>query len=263
MKDKYALVTGASSGIGLEIVRLLAGRKYNLLLVSNEGEKLLILKNKFQAEFDIKVEVLDIDLARNEAAFEVFNYCEENNIDVEILVNNAGFYFFSEVAEADITKVEQKILLHVLTSSLLCTLFGKKMKDKRKGYIMNVSSFSAFKAFPGIAHYGGTKAYIKYFTRSLRTEMKPYGVNVTCLSPGAVLTNLYNISKQNIKTTKRLGFLLTPRRVARAGLRGLFSNKALIIPGFRTRFITFFTFLIPQFLIVALWKRFKDRITKK
>ena len=262
MKDKYALVTGASSGIGLEITMLLAERKYNLLLVSNEAEKLINLKNELESKVAVKVEVLDADLARNEAAIEVFRYCEDNNIDVEVLVNNAGFYFFSEVAEADIKKAEQKILLHVLTSSLLCTLFGKKMKDKRKGYIMNVSSFSAYKAFPGIAYYGGTKAYIKYFTRSLRTEMKPYSVNVSCLSPGATHTNLYNVSDKNIRLTKKLGVMLTAHRVARTGLKGLFSNKALIIPGFRTRLITYFTILIPQFLIVALWRRVKDRIIK-
>ena len=259
MKDKYALVTGASSGIGLEIATLLAERKYNLVLVSNESEDLFKLKNDIYSKYDVKVEALDINLARNEAADEIFNYCEENNIDVEVLVNNAGFFFFGEVAETDLKKAEQKILLHVLTSSLLCTLFAKKMKNTKNGYILSVSSISAYKAFPGIAFYGSTKAYLKYFTRSLRTEMKPYSVHVSCLCPGATLTNLYHPTVVNVGKAKKFGIMMSAGKVAQRGVKGLFSDKAIIIPGFSTRLMLFFTLLMPQFIIVRLWKKLKDR----
>ncbi len=259
MPEKFALVTGACSGIGLEMSWLLADRDYNLLLVSNEEERLLDLNKKISEQSQAIVKILHIDLAKNDAAEEVFKYCNENDIEVEVLINNAGFFFFGEVAEADIKKAGQKILLHILTSSLLCTLFGKKMKEEGKGYIMNVSSISAYKAFPGIAHYGSTKSFIKYFTRSLRTEMKAYGVNVSCLCPGATLTNLYDPNVINVEAGKKFGIMMSAKKVAKQGINGLFSNKALIMPGFITRLMMYSIILTPQFVIVRVWKRYRTK----
>lgn len=262
IKNTFALVTGASSGIGLEISRILAEHGYNIFMVSNQEEKLHKLKQELTGNYDISVEVLFTDLARNTAAQELYNHCEYRNIEVEVLINNAGFYFFSEVVEADITKAEKKILLHVLTFSQLCTLFGKEMKERRKGYIMNISSISAYKAFPGIAHYGATKCYIKYFTRSLRTELNEHNVNVSCLCPGATLTNLYDSNVINIKTAKKFGIMMSAKKVAKRGINRLFKNKGFTMPGFITRLTTFFTILAPQFVVVGLWKRHKSKWVK-
>src|SRR5690554_5846223 len=192
MSEKFALITGSSSGIGLEIAKLLAARGYSLVPVSNQEKELNQLKAELSAQYAVRVITLNIDLARSEAASEVFDFCKQHNLEVEVLVNNAGFLFFEQITDADIVKAQAKMHLHVMTSSLLCTLFGKEMRQRKRGFILNNSSIAAYKAFPGIGYYGASKSYIKSFTRSLRTELKFYGVHVTCLCPGATATNLYD-----------------------------------------------------------------------
>jgi len=257
MAEKYALVTGASSGIGLEIARQLALRKYALVLVSNEEEKLRQLKSEFELSYQTSIETLYIDLARNDSAKSVFNFCQQKNLEVEVLINNAGFFFFGEATSADVSKAERKILLHVLTTSLLCTYFGNEMKKRKRGFILNMSSISAYKDFPGIAYYGATKSYIKSFTRSLRTELNFYGVNVTCLCPGATETNLYDPNVINVALGKRLGIMMTAEKVARQGIEGLFKNKAVVIPGIITKLMLFLTLLTPQWAIYQIRKKSK------
>ena len=253
MVEKYALVTGGSSGIGLELAHQLAKRKYNLLLVSNQPDRLIELKFKLKEEYTVDVMTLEIDLARVTAANEVFDHCTTNHIDVEVLANNAGMFFFDQITEVDITKAEKKILLHVLTTSQLCTLFGNKMKKDKIGYILNVASMSAYRPFPGIAHYGATKSYLTYFTRCLRTELRPFGVQVSCLSPGATITNLFDTSDLNIDLGRKLGIFVTPQLVASKAIKGLFANKAVIIPGRMTRIQIVMAQLTPQFIIQLIW----------
>ncbi len=257
MPEKFALVTGGSSGIGLEIARLLAKRGYVLLLVSNEEEKLSQLRQELSAAYKTTVEILPINLARSEAAQEVFDFCRDKNFEVEVLVNNAGFFFFGQITDADIERAKSKIHLHVMTSSLLCSLFGSEMRKRGKGFILNNSSISAYKDFPGIGYYGATKSYIKSFTRSLRTELKFYGVHVTCLCPGATATNLYDPNVINVELGEKLGIMMSAEQVARLGVEGLFKNKAVVVPGLMTKAMLFFALLTPQWMIYEIRKRTK------
>ena len=257
MPETFALVTGGSSGIGLEIAKLLAARGYSLVLVSNQEEHLNQLKQELSAQYKVKVETLSINLARSEAASEVFNFCRQNNLEVEVLVNNAGFFFFGHITDADMVKAQAKIHLHIMTSSLLCTLFGNEMRKRRKGFILNNSSISAYKDFPGIGYYGATKSYIKSFTRSLRTELKFYGVHVTCLCPGATATNLYDPNMIDVELGKKLGIMMSAEKVARLGVQGLFNDKAVVIPGFMTKVMLFLALLTPQWVIYEIRKRTK------
>ncbi len=255
MADTFALITGGSSGIGLEIARLLALRGYALVLVSNEADKLLQLKPEFESKYKTGVIKLCMDLSQPNAAKEVFHFCQQEKMEVDVLVNNAGFFFFGEATDADIQRAEQKIQLHVLTTSLLCTLFGNEMKKRRHGYILNTSSIAGYKAFPGIAYYGATKAYIRSFTRSLRTELNYYAVNVTCLCPGATATNLYDPNVINVALGKKLGIMMSAEKVAKAGVAGLFKNKAVVIPGVLTKVLLFLSLITPQWLIYVIRKR--------
>jgi hypothetical protein len=257
MDEKFALITGASSGIGLEITQLLAARGYSILMVSNQEALLGDLKKTIAADHQVRVETLCIDLARAEAAMEVFNFCKAESIEVEVLVNNAGFFFFGEVAETDISRAQQMIQLHVLTSSTLCSLFGREMKQRRRGFILNVSSISAYKDFPGIAYYGATKSYISSFTRSLRHELRYHGVHVTCLSPGATATALYDPNVINVDLGTKLGIMISARYVAEKGVNGLFRDQALVIPGLTTRLMLYFAMLTPHWLIYEIRKRTK------
>lgn len=255
MPTTYALVTGGSSGIGLEIAKQLAARGYALLLVSNQQAELDQFKHELSGHYNVPVKTLYIDLARTQAAHEVFAFCQENELEIEVLVNNAGFFFFGQIIDADLAKAEAKILLHVLTSSLLCSLFGNEMRKRKKGYILNNSSISAFKDFPGIGYYGATKSYIKSFTRSLKTELKLYNIHVTCLCPGATLTNLYDPTVVDMELAQKLGIMMSAEKVARLGVRGLFKDKAIVVPGFMTRLMLFLALLTPQWVLYQIRKR--------
>ena len=257
MADTYALVTGASSGIGLAIARQLALRGYHLLLVSNEKERLEALCPALAKEYRVDVAMMATDLARKEAAQEVYDFCRDKGLEVEVLVNNAGFFFFGEAVEANTEKAGNMVLLHTVTSSLLCTLFGKDMKQRKKGYILNNASISGYTSFPGIAYYASTKAYIKLFTQSLRTELRVYGIQVTCLCPGATDTNLYDTKQFNMDLAKKLGIMLSAEKVAAAGVNGLFRNKAVVVPGLVTKVMLFFSLLTPQWVIYLIRKRAK------
>lgn len=257
MHENFALITGGSSGIGLEISKLLAARGYSLILVSNQEEQLNRFSQELSCQYKVKVETLSINLARNEAASEVFNFCQQKNLVVEVLVNNAGFFFFGQIIDVDIAMAQSKIHLHVMTCSLLCTLFGNEMKKRRKGFILNNSSIVAYKDFPGIGYYGATKSYIKSFTRILRTELKFYGIHVSCLCPGATATNLYDPNVIDIELGKKLGVMMSAEKVARLGVRGLFNDKAIVIPGYVTKLMLFLTLITPQWVIYEIRKRTK------
>lgn len=255
MNSTYALITGASSGIGLEISKILGAKGYNLILVSNQGKELVELANQLSDQHQIKTCFFECDLSKDGAAQEVFKFCID--FEVEVLINNAGFFFFGEAVEANHELAVKMLNLHVRTTSLMCTLFGKLMKNRKKGYILNTSSISAYKDFPGIAYYGSSKSYIKSFTRSLRTELKRYGIHVTCLLPGATATNLYDPNVVNVPKAKKLGIMLSAEKVARKGIKALFNNRSKVVPGLTTKLMNFFARATPHWLIYQITKHVK------
>lgn len=257
MAEKFALITGGSSGIGLEFAHLLGQRGYALLLVSNQAETLEQLRHDLTQRYTVRVEVYCLDLSYHWAAQDVFDHCQKQQFHIEILINNAGFFFFGQAVDADDHKAIDMMTLHMITTARLCSLFGRQMRERKQGYILNTSSISAYKAFPGISYYGSTKAFIKSFTRSLHTELKMYGVHVTCLSPGATATNLYDPNVIDVEMGKKFGIMMDARQVAQAGLNGLFKNKASVIPGFTTKAMLFLALLTPQWVIYQLRLRVK------
>jgi uncharacterized protein len=251
-KAGVALITGASSGIGYEYARILAGMGFGLVLVSNEAEKLEEIRHAFSAQFQVEVRVFCMDLALHSAAQELFELCKTHNMAVDILINNAGLFFFGEVVESDPEKALKMITLHVATTSLLCRYFGKEMKARRFGYILNMSSMSACMAYPGIAYYSASKRYIRSFSRALRTEMADYNVSVTAVCPGAVATNLFDRNVVDYKKAMRYGIMMRPEIVAQIALRAMFRRKAVSTPGFINRLITFLVRITPHGVILFI-----------
>jgi len=258
-----ALITGGSSGIGLAIAHELARLKYNLLLVSNQAAKLVESKAALEEQHGIKCLVLDLDLATTSAAEQVFDYCRMQQLQVEILVNNVGFLIMAEIADIEPALISKMIQLHLHTPTLLCRLFGAEMKARKSGHIMNVSSISAVMPYPIISLYGPTKTYLRYFTRALRTEMRPHGVNVTCLIPGATITDLYNLEQVNVARLKALGIFHTPAFVARKAVKGLLRCKAVVIPGLLNKITVRLMPLIPSFIIAGLNRKAGSSLLRK
>ena len=248
MKKPYALVTGASSGMGVEFARQLAKRGYNLLIVSNE-EKITDVAAEIKSK-EIDVIGLVLDLGQQSSARELYEYTRAHNIEIEVLVNNAGVYHDKDILDDSEGFTSLIMNLHMYTPAMLCYLFGQEMKARSKGYILNVCSVTSKMAAQRLGTYGGTKAFLSHFTRALHIELKPYGVYVTDVSPGAVDTGLYSISPALTKLGKCLGIIVSPETLARRGLRALFHGRAkTTIPTIFWKVLCFIILLIPTWLL--------------
>lgn len=252
---KYAVVTGASSGIGWHISIELAKKGYSLIAVSNQPQSLGILKAELEKDYQIEVLTIDCDLSKKNAAQAIFDFCKNDNLMVEVLVNNAGILAYGEVINLKKKKTKNILQLHMNTPVMLCRLFGKKMAKNYKGYILNISSISASMPYPTISLYGPTKSFLRQFTKALRTELKAANVNVTCLIPGPTATNLYDENKIDFPLPEVFGIVKKPEEVAKAGVTALFNNKAEKIPGIINKLIMVIVPIIPIFIIGIIYKK--------
>ena len=233
----YAIVTGASSGIGYAFAQALAKRGYNLLLVSNvpeiheAAEKIKSSISNLQSPISnlqspIEVVGLVLDLGQQSSARELYEYAHAHEMEVEVLVNNAGVYHDKDILDDSEGFTSLIMNLHMYTPAMLCYLFGQDMKQRRKGYILNVCSVTSKMAAQRLGTYGSTKAFLCNFTRALHIELRKYGVNVTDVSPGAVDTGLYSIPPFMTKLGKCLGIIVSPETLAKRGLWALFHGCA-------------------------------------
>ena len=250
-----ALVTGGCSGIGRAIAAELARRGFSLVLVSNQADALAATAAALRAEHGVDVETIVMDLARPEAAAELHARVRDGGKDVEVLVNNAGMFFFGEAADAAPERANRMLQLHVVTPSLLCTLFGRDMRARGRGHILMVSSISAWRDFPGISYYGSSKKYLRGFARALRSELGVYGVNVTCLAPGATATALYDPAVVNVDLARRLGVMMGADRVAAAGVQAMLAGRAECTPGFLNRAMAVLAAATPQPVVDLVRRR--------
>lgn len=243
-----SLVTGASSGIGLQYATQLA-RDYrtDLLLVSNQEEELNRVAAELAAQYGVKATAHYADLSKQDAAEELFAYCEQEQLTVDILINDAGVFFFNPYCETSMRRIELMLNLHVVTVAKLCRLFGEKMaqrqlteeeqqqriagKPRQKGYILNMSSMSAWMAMPGIQTYNATKAFIYNFSKSVWYEFKPKGVNITVMAPGAVDTALFGLAPHLRKLAVALTVSIPPDKLVKRALRKMFRGKKADTPG--------------------------------
>lgn len=244
-----ALVTGASSGIGYQYARQLAAQGYALVIVSNEQERIASVGETLRHDFGVPVTALYRDLSRADAAEELYHYCQAEHLPVEILINNAGIFFFDDVTTVSPRRIQLMNALHVQTPSLLCHYFGKEMAQRGRGWILNMASMSAWMPFPGITVYTATKSYLLNFSKALHNELYDQGVTVTAVCPGAVATDLYNLSRNYQKLALHLGIMMTPEALARKGLRALFHRRRSVIPGVINWLFVPLTMLLPSYLV--------------
>lgn len=250
----YAIITGASSGCGFEYARVMAGKGYDLLIVSNEDaihDKADLLRQ----EYPVKVISLVRNLGVQEAAKELYDYCHTNGIEVEVLINNAGVYHDRDFLN-DSENFNQLIFnLHMHTPAMLMYYFGQDMVARGKGYMLNMCSITADIAVQRLGSYGATKAFLQNFTRSLHIELKTKGVYVTNVTPGAINTGLYNIRPWLTKMGLILGYIVEPDYLARRGVKAMLRGRAKVsIPGVWNAILLFFVALIPTGLLRLIRK---------
>ncbi|MCR4824620.1 MAG: SDR family NAD(P)-dependent oxidoreductase [Bacteroidales bacterium] len=250
-----ALITGGSSGMGLEFARQLAARGYDLVLVSNQEQALAEAAQELSPAVQVRTRCQD--LAGEHSADELAGWCRRENILPDVLVNDAGMFFFKELQVEDLDRIQAMINLHITTVTRLCLLIGQEMKTRGSGYILNVSSMAARLPVPGITVYSATKAYLRSFGRSLSYEMQPYGVGVTTVCPAAIATPLYRLDAKWMRLGVRTGLIRTPRWLVRRALHALFRGRRVVSPAFMNIWLPALLAVLPGPLIARIWKKFK------
>ena len=223
---KTALITGATSGLGYEFVKLFANDGYNLVLVARNEKKLKEIKQIFT---NIEVTVIAKDLSVPRAANEVFREIEEKGLDIDVLVNNAGFGLLGKFEELDIHKQLEMIQLNITSLTELTYYILPKMKERNSGRILNVASTAAFQPGPLMAVYYATKSFVLSLSEALVEELNDSNVTVTTLCPGATKTNFGSVA--NVEGTKMFSKAMESDKVAKKGYEAMMSGKRVIVTG--------------------------------
>lgn len=259
MNTSWAIVTGASSGIGLAYATTLARvYHYNILLVSNQDEALQAAAQTLSATYGVQTLTLCLNLATSEAAEQVYHFAQEQQLTVEVLVNDAGMLIFNPLCATPPAKVETMLMLHMVTLTKLCQLFAPQMAERGKGYILNMSSMTAWMAMPGIQCYNATKSYVLNFSKSFWYEMHRVGVHVLAVTPGSTDTGLLPFDPKFARLLRFVGITMSPDKLVQRALYVLFcTHRKTCMPGAWNRVIVPIINHLPDWVVFAAMKRLK------
>ena len=227
-KGKWAVVTGASSGIGEEIARQLAASGVHLVLVARRAERLRELAAEFQENNGIHVKTLDLDLSQPESPEALWAQTVGEGMEIAILVNNAGVGNHGPFARSEWNRLRSELQLNVIALAELTHRFVRTMQAQKSGWILNVASTAAFLSVPGYATYGAGKSFVLRFSEAVRLENKKTGVVVSALCPGPIRTEFAKRAGHHLSEFQER-FYRSPVPCARAGLRGLYRGKAFAV----------------------------------
>ena len=226
---KATLITGASSGIGEAFARRLAADNHNLILVARSEDKLSTLRDELMGEHDITAHYIAIDLSDQNADERLFEETKRQGIEVDWLINNAGFGSMGDFSELPLEDELDMIRLNVAALVALTHRYIREMREKKSGTIINVSSTASFQPIPFMATYGATKAFVTSFSEALAEENRPHGIRVFALCPGATETNFFEASK--IDHPVKIKGMQTSEEVVDACLKALEKGKSSVVSG--------------------------------
>jgi len=257
MKSKYALVTGASEGIGFEFCKVLASKGYNIILVARTLEKLQNAAKTLERSFDIETQVISSDLTAPNAAQNLFNEVLAKNISVDILVNNAGLLFNGFFIDIDLANQEKVLQCNILALTSLSHLFANDMAQRGSGGIVNVSSTAAWMAIPNQNIYAASKAYVLSFSQALADEMRASGsgVTITVVCPSYTDTKMLDNPDQGDVMRIPNSMILSPEYVAKKGIEACLAGKHTCIPGLSNRIGMAVIQLFPKMWVTKLFGR--------
>lgn len=241
----FTLITGASKGIGRALAHEFARHSCNLLLVARSAAELEALAAELEEEYQVKVRWLSLNLLEAGAEDALMEFCREEDIRVRILVNNAGFGHWENFAESSLEKQLEMVDLNQKILLSLCHRFIPVLEGMPEPHILNVSSVAGFQPFAGFSVYAATKAFVYSFSQSLRRELKPVGINVTCLCPGPTETAFFTNARFTHKLDAAQGIKMPPEEVAREAVNGLLEKKAVVVPGFTNKLGVWFSKHLP------------------
>jgi short-subunit dehydrogenase len=251
-------ITGASSGIGLELAKLFAQSGRNLILVARSEDKLNNLRSQLVDQYSVHIEIIVADLAKVDAAERLVAELNSRKLVTDILVNNAGFGELGRFHEIEVDRQVNMIRLNVVTLTHLTRLLLPEMLKRQSGGILNVASTAAFQPGPNMAVYYATKAFVLSFGEAIHEELLDSGVKVTCLAPGPTKTGFGEDSGMN-DTKVFSANAMDVAQVAQAGFDAFEDNKAIVIPGMKNKFGAFLTRLVPRFVTRKLVKKFQAK----
>ncbi len=244
--ETYTLITGASSGFGKSLALECASRKMNLILVALPGPELGELADHIKLKYAVRVVSVEKDLSTEGGCYSLYDEISKQNLQVNILINNAGigstFYFY----EGGIDFFEKQVKLNVLGTTLLTRLFLPLLQAHHQSYILNVSSLSCFFHLPRKSVYGSTKTYIYYLSRTLHKELNPLGVSVSVICPGGMNTNAVVTQVNQSGTWFVRNSAMEPDVVAAIAISGMLNKKEVIIPGKLNKFFRMLDYVVPS-----------------
>ena len=257
---RYALVTGAASGMGRIYARRLAQRGYNLVLVDINAAGL----DETASMIGEEVKVLSIvqDLSLMDAADRIYERTEAEKCEVEVLVNNAGVMFCQGLAETSEKMLNVIMMVHMNTPLMLCRKYVGAMKERGCGYILNISSLAAWMIWPGIGMYGCTKRFVRHYSRELRTECRKTGVSVTNAYFGAVDTPLVPLKESLRKLARALAVMIRPEKAVDRALKATFRRRRGVMPGLLNKIFLPLIVIVPDCLLGWIYRKAKPYLMK-
>jgi hypothetical protein len=250
----HVLITGASSGIGLEFSKVFAKHGHNLVLVARSQETLITLKDHIEKSFGVDVKIIIKDLADPYSPKEIYDDVHKSGIKVNILVNNAGFGTYGKFVEQDLIVEHEMIQVNVDALTQLTKLFLKDMLEEKHGKILNVASTAAFQPGPFMAVYYATKAYVLSFSEALAEELRGTGITVTTLCPGPTKTNFQKEAK--IDGGKLFGKNIpTGKELAEYGYEAMVQGKRVTVYGFRNKVLAQASRFAPRKIITRMVRK--------
>lgn len=257
-QEGYALVTGASSGIGECFARALAARGHDLVLVARSAPKLTALSRALSAAHGIRAEPMPFDLSVSGAATQLVQALRERRLEIDLLVNNAAFGARGEFWKVSLDRQSEMLRLNIQALVELTHLLLAPMVEKHRGSIINVSSTASFQPVPYTGMYGATKAFVTSLSQALAEEVRPYGVVVVTLCPGGTKTNFFQASQYG--PSRFPGGLQAPEEVVEAALVALDRGSGLVVPRLLNKFTLFVQRFVPRSWVTRITaKLFRPR----
>jgi short-subunit dehydrogenase len=246
----YAIITGASKGIGKAIAYELAKRKINLLLIARTEDLLIDLAHDLGNNYSIDVDYFLADLADPTSAQQIADWCIINQYEIQYLVNNAGYGLSGSFDRYRLKEYLENMQVNMNMVVQLTYLFLPDLKKQKKGYILNIASSAAYQAIPYLSVYAATKSFVLQFSRALHHELKKTNVSVTCISPGATDTNFADraqVGERGLKLANKVN--MKPEDVAKIAVDAMFKGKMEVVTGFINKLGVFMAWLLPKRMV--------------
>jgi uncharacterized protein len=258
-RNETVLITGASGGIGKELAKLFAKDGFNLVLVARSNENLMKVKKEIELNNSITIHTFSKDLSKESEIITLKEEISNHTIQIDYLINNAGFGLFGEFIDTDLKEELNMIDLNIRTVTHLTKIFLPGMVERNNGGVMNIASTAAFQPGPLMTVYYATKAYVLSFTEALQNEMKGTNVKISAICPGATETNFG--SRANLNESKLFQSGLSDvKEVAKTSYDGFMNGKTIVIPGLTNKFLASSVRFMPRKMVTSIVRKIQRRI---